>query len=93
MFRFKVGDRVRLKSITFTGRADSFKKKIQNRVLTIDKFCTCYGCHRSSEGREVHFDNIGGYFCNEIDIELIEGRTVPKTEVDWLNQIQQNFKE
>lgn len=94
MHRFKIGDRV-ICINPITSRAKSHHKQFfRGGIFTIDKFCSC--CDPGSEyGREVDFKE-GGYYCNEIDLlmaDYFKKSDPPKTEIEWLDRVRDNFKE
>lgn len=90
MRRLRVGDRVKLKLKKLSDRClhSIHNKWLEyNKTYTIDNLC---GCKTTcDDNREIHF-TVGGYFCEENDLELVKEL---HSEIEYLDAFQDNFKD
>lgn len=91
---YKLGDKVQISKGPLSERAQEFLRRghiEHDRIYTITRFCDCLrNVYHAPNNREVYLDG-QGYYASEYDLIPMK-LPEPKSEVEWLDRIQENFK-
>lgn len=89
----KPGDLFRIKKNSTSDKSVSHIVRYgPDKIYKFMKYCNCGERFHHPDNKEVYAEGIGFVSFNQ-EIELLSPRILPRTEVEWLDRVQINFKD